>query len=225
MPAPSSFVGLSFYQHLGDKPSDLDVPWAEWRGDETSEKTFMIPGPPQGDGFLLLNTYDVEESGHAIVINGKSGEAVIGADVPVHPTEYRWQTWMGRINSGVLRQGENTIQITRKPGGDNFVVGGVVVQWRDISSANVTMAVISTIGVDPGKSHWQTWKVTGTQPWPQYDAWSIAVQMFQGTLSIDEQRGRVDSDGTHWAIAHVNNPGQVPAYGIVLGIHTRDWKW
>ena len=57
-------------------------------------------------------------------------ESAHETDIPRGPTENRWQTYMDRIESGVLRSGTNTIQLRRASGEDNFVVRDVVVQWR-----------------------------------------------------------------------------------------------
>ena len=96
-------------------------------GNESTVRTFNISGTPTGTGYLVVTVYDLEDSEHRVLINGRD----LGSfDIPKAPTANRWQTWMDRIESGVLRSGTNTIQLRRHSGEDNFVVRDVVVQWR-----------------------------------------------------------------------------------------------
>jgi hypothetical protein len=124
--AIADFTLISFNEHLGDNAGDLDVN-ETFVGNESTVRTFTIAGTPTGTAYLVLTVYEVGDSDHRIVINGKD----LGSfDIPRAPAEDRWQTYMDRIESGVLRSGTNTIQLIRDSGGDNFVVRDVVVQWR-----------------------------------------------------------------------------------------------
>ena len=116
-----------FGEHLGDNASDLNVPWASFVGNQTSVRNFHIDNVPTGEAYLLVQTYDVHDSGHRIVINGVD---LSGFDIPREAGG--WQTWMDAINSSLLIQGNNTIQIRRNTAsGDNFVVGNVAVHYRE----------------------------------------------------------------------------------------------
>lgn len=96
-------------------------------GDATAVKEFTIDGTPLGHGYILIQTFDVQEAGHRIVINGKD---LTGMDFPTHPTGNVWQTWMDRIPAGILKQGKNTLQIHKQAGTDAFRVQGASINWR-----------------------------------------------------------------------------------------------
>ena len=126
--ARADFRAITFNEHLGDQAGDINAPWAPFMGNQTSVKTFNVDGVPTGEAYVLLQVYDVHSSGHKILVNGTD---LAGFDIPQHPAEDRWQTWMDVMESGLLKQGANTIQITRQSGGDNFIVGNVTVNWRE----------------------------------------------------------------------------------------------
>lgn len=123
----SDFVAIYFGEHLGDNANDLNVPWATFVGNQTTVKNFYISDQPAGNAYLMLQAYDVHQTGHRILINGQN---LSGFDIPRETGS--WQTWMDVIDSGLLRFGNNTIQIQRDADtGDNFVVGNVVIHWRE----------------------------------------------------------------------------------------------
>ena len=128
MPLRADFEIVRFNSHLGDKAGDLNVNWATFHGNQTPVKNFYIGQKPSADAYVLIQAYDVESSNHEIVINGVS---LGGFDIPT-TDEYRWQTWMDVIESGILKQGNNTIQIKRAGGGDNFVIAHVAIPWREV---------------------------------------------------------------------------------------------
>jgi hypothetical protein len=99
-------------------------------GNQTTVRNFSIGQPPYGSGYITLQLYDVHSSGHHIKINGVE---LGGFDIPRHPAENRWQTWTDVIEGGVLKQGNNTVQITRASGGDNFIVASVIIGWREFA--------------------------------------------------------------------------------------------
>ena len=124
----SDFRMIDFNEHLGDNAADLNVPWATFKGDKTTLKTFHIDGNPKGEAYLIIQAYNVQEYTHKILINGTP---LAGVSIPKGPSEVRWQTSMDRIEPQ-LKPGPNKIQIERDPKTtNNFVVGKVVVQWRE----------------------------------------------------------------------------------------------
>lgn len=126
MPIRSDFKVLVFNEHLGDKESDLDKPGYAWKHNSTSTLDWGMAAPVER-GYLLIQTYDVGNSNHRIIINGIDLE---GFDIPKQ-REYRWNTWMDIVEEGVMQGGTNSIRIARAEGGDNFVVGTVAIHWRE----------------------------------------------------------------------------------------------
>jgi hypothetical protein len=125
--AHADFAVITFNEHLGDNESDLGSSWGTFVGNATTVRNFTVDGVPTGLGYLLIQTFDVQSQNHRIKINGKD---LGGADIFPHPVENKWQTWMDGIESGVLKSGNNTIQIVRAPGGDNFLIANVTINWR-----------------------------------------------------------------------------------------------
>lgn len=122
----ANYALVTFMEHLGKMESRLDVEWAEFVGDETTERTFEVLTDDPTDAYLQLQAYDVGTYGHDIVLNGQS---ISGFDIP--PAQ-GWQSWMDAITGVTLQEGENTIQVVREEGStDSFVVGNVVVNWRE----------------------------------------------------------------------------------------------
>lgn len=122
----ANHVLLNFGEHLGPSGDLLDVGWAEFVGDETSEQTFEVPTADADDDYLQLQAYDVGEYGHEVVVNG---EPLSGFDLPPHNG---WQTWMDALTGAELREGENTLRVRRDEGTtDAFVVGAVAVNWTE----------------------------------------------------------------------------------------------
>jgi len=118
---------VMFHEHLGDKAKDIKVSWAPFVGNQTTVRNFYIDGVPTGEAFLILQVYDIHSSGHKILINGTD---LGGFDIPKAPGV--WQIWMDRIDTTKLKQGNNSIQIVRDANtGDNFIVGSVLIQWRE----------------------------------------------------------------------------------------------
>jgi hypothetical protein len=122
----SSFAVISFDEHLGDNVADLTSPGFTFTGNQTSVRNFNISGIPVGTGYLIAQTFDVQNKGHRIMVNG--------ADLPgqdlVRTSANRWQDVMDIIPEGFLRQGNNTIQILRASG-DNILIGKVAINWLE----------------------------------------------------------------------------------------------
>jgi hypothetical protein len=132
MPVGSDFTIIPFSEHLGPNESDLEASWATFVGNQTSVKTFNIDNPPQGEAYLLIQTLHVGVFSHRIFINGVG---LNGYNLPAHEG---WSTWMVPIQEGVLLHGANTLQIMRDDGSDDsFVVGNVVVHWREVVNVEV----------------------------------------------------------------------------------------
>jgi len=122
----ANYALVTFMEHLGQAESHLDVEWAEFVGDETSERTFEVPTDDPTDAYLHLQAYDVETYGHEIILNG---ESLSGFDIP--PAQ-GWQSWMDDITGAALREGVNTLRFVQEDeSNDSFVVGNVVVNWKE----------------------------------------------------------------------------------------------
>ena len=112
--------------HLGENRNALDVPWAEFVGDRTTERTFVVPTDDPTDAYLQLQAYDVGTYGHDIVINGQS---ISGFDIPPNDG---WQYWVDTLSNVTLTEGTNTIRIRRDTDTrDCFAIGTVVVHWKE----------------------------------------------------------------------------------------------
>jgi len=80
---------------------------------------------PIDDAYLLITAHNVSIQSHEIRINNSN---LSGWDIPIHNPG--WQTWMDRIQPGVLHSGTNMITITRTSN-DDFTVKDIVVNWRE----------------------------------------------------------------------------------------------
>ena len=124
--ATADFAIVQFNEHLGDDPGDLNVPEFEFVGNQTSLKHFSIPGEPTAAGYILIQAGDVQNKGHKILVNGID---LPGTDIN-RTREARWQDTFDVIPAGILSQGNNTIQIQRAGGGDNILIGYVMIHWK-----------------------------------------------------------------------------------------------
>lgn len=121
----ANYALLHVGEHLGPDESGLDVPWATFAGDRSSELAFEVPAEPH-EPYLELQAYEVGTFDHEILVNG---EPMSGFDLP--PAE-GWQYWMDSITGAELTVGENTLRVAREgTTDDNFVVGNVVVHWKE----------------------------------------------------------------------------------------------
>lgn len=120
----ANYALVHFSEQLGPDESALDVSWAEYVGDETTEHTFEVPAEPS-EAYLELQAYEVGAFGHEIYLND---EPVTGFDIP--PSS-GWQYWMDAVTGAELTTGENTIQVVRDDVHDNFAIGNVVVNWKE----------------------------------------------------------------------------------------------
>lgn len=123
----SDYAIIFFGEHLGDNMDDLIVPWANFVGNQSTQLAFGIDGQPVGQGYMLVQALHVGVFSHEILLNK------IALPGPVLPQHDGWQTWMITIDEQILKQGRNTIQIVRDANtGDDFVIGNVVVHWREL---------------------------------------------------------------------------------------------
>jgi hypothetical protein len=126
MPYRANYARCQFQQHLGPSADSLDVPWADFAGDATDVRTFEVPTADPRDPYIQMQVFDVSDYGHEILVNDAS---LSGFDIA---TGDRWQYWMDTIDATQLREGENALQFRRNTDGDDaFVVGTVVVNWRE----------------------------------------------------------------------------------------------
>ncbi|MWG34883.1 DUF7383 domain-containing protein [Halomarina oriensis] len=122
----SNYALVEFGELLADREGALDVPWATFAGDESTEQTFEVPVDGAVDGYVTVQALDVDAYGHEILVNG---DPLSGFDIP--PAS-GWQSWMDVMTGATLHEGENTIQVRRDTDSrDAFVVGTVRVNWRE----------------------------------------------------------------------------------------------
>ena len=122
----ADYALLPILERLGPNENALDVPWATFAGDRTSEHGFTVPTDEATDVYVELQAYDVGTYGHEILLNG---EPLSGFDVP--PAE-GWQYWMDAAPESGLREGENALRLRRDAStDDSFAVGNVIVHWRE----------------------------------------------------------------------------------------------
>ena len=128
----ANYALVTFMEHLGEMESQLDVEWAEFVGNRTTELTFEVSTDDPSDAYLQLQAYDVGTYGHDVLLNGQS---LSGFDIP--PGQ-GWQSWMDAITGTALQGGENTLQFVREADStDSFVVGNVVVNWREPTGSSI----------------------------------------------------------------------------------------
>ncbi|MFB6117394.1 hypothetical protein [Halosegnis sp.] len=115
---------VDFGELLGPHEDALDVPWAEFAGDRTGERSFTVGTTDAEDAYLQIQAYDVDSFGHDVVVNG---EQLSGFDLPPNDG---WQCWVDAVTGTELNEGENTLRFRRDDETrDAFVVGSVVVTW------------------------------------------------------------------------------------------------
>jgi hypothetical protein len=121
----SNYALVEFSEQLGVE-DELDVPWAAFVGNRSSEHAFEVPADDPVDGCATVQAYDVGSYGHDILING---ETLTGFDIP--PSD-GWQCWMDVMAGVELVAGTNTIAVERnEESDDSFAVGTVRVTWRE----------------------------------------------------------------------------------------------
>lgn len=123
------FTGDFGMEHSDFKLINFDE---QFNSNNTSAtRTFTVDGNPIDTGYLLIQCFDVENNNHQILINNRD---LPSFDIPTHNNN-QWFTWMDRIPSGFLQQGQNRITIRRSSTNpnDGFFVANVVINWRENS--------------------------------------------------------------------------------------------
>ena len=128
----SDFAILTFNEHLGNNEKDVKMAQsvqAKWVGNQTTPKKFYIEGEPLfGHAYLLIMAYEVHFGGHTVWING--------TQLPFYelpPCKGQWLTSIAPIGIELLGNSDNTVQIRRnEEREDNFIIGHVVVNWREM---------------------------------------------------------------------------------------------
>lgn len=126
MPYRANYALVNVSCHLGPNPDGLEVPWADFVGNETPQFEFTVPTEQPTDAYVGLQAFGVERYGHEIRING---ESLGGFDIP--PTN-GWQYWEDAITDTELQEGTNTLSVVREESSDDsFAVNNVTVHWRE----------------------------------------------------------------------------------------------
>ncbi len=122
----ANYALVPFQEHLGPDREALDVPWASFAGDRTEQGIFEVPTGDAQDAYVEMQVYEAGSYDHELLINGDS---LTGFDVPESDG---WQYWMDTVTGASLEEGKNTLQFRRdRDSGDSFVVGTVVVNWKE----------------------------------------------------------------------------------------------
>ncbi|TQV78455.1 DUF7383 domain-containing protein [Denitrobaculum tricleocarpae] len=129
MATRSDFKIIHFWDHLGDDKGDISTS-ATFRGDETPAYCFYVDATPL-DGYVVLQAYDVDSDYHEVLINGM---ALPYEDIMQHGSHNSWSVWLDEIPAKYLKRGNNTIKVKRSRGEDNFIIGDVVVHWRELGA-------------------------------------------------------------------------------------------
>ena len=123
----ANFAVVTFLAHLGNVESDLDAADIyTFVGNQTPVKDFRIERKPVGKGYITLQLCNVHSPDHRIKINGQDLSA---KDLPLNAEH--WFAWFDIIDAGILKQGDNTIQIVQASRGDNFLIGSAIINWRE----------------------------------------------------------------------------------------------
>ena len=117
---------VEFGELLAPHEEALDVPWAEFVDDTSSEASFTVDAADTEDAYLQIQAYDVGNFDHEVLLNG---EPLSGFDIPPSPG---WQCWMDSVSGASLTGGENTLRVRRDDTTDDaFVVGTATVHWKE----------------------------------------------------------------------------------------------
>ncbi len=132
--AAVNFTTIYIRKHLGDNKDDISNDQGfEFVGDQTSIFNFNIEQNPVGEGYFLINAYGVQDKWHSFSINGNPFRSA--GLFPGGKAE-NWITSFTIIPAEILVQGNNTFQVIRESGGDNFLVDDVVINWREESNTS-----------------------------------------------------------------------------------------
>jgi hypothetical protein len=135
----SDFRIIHFQEHLGEHEgvhdeavTELGVDPFTFKEKSSSIKSFDVGRDPR-EGYILIQTYDVDFSYHRILINGNdipsNFDIVAHVEVDAHEARY-WRIWYTTIPNGFLVEGENTIQIIAGDD-DDFLINDVIINFRE----------------------------------------------------------------------------------------------
>lgn len=127
----ANFENITFNEHLGDDRGDLPTfPGLDFVGDNSRLANFNIENPPVDDGYVLLSLWDVQRPSHKIELNGVD---IFTTRVFAYQYgSFKSSNWVVPFDSGILRQGNNSLQMLRDTGdGDNFHLYTAIVNWKE----------------------------------------------------------------------------------------------
>lgn len=125
----ANFTTISVREHLGDNKSDISNDLGfEFVGDQSTIFNFAIEQKPIGRGYFIINAFDVQKKWHRFEINGNPFRS---AGLFPEGKANNWVTNFAIIPENILKQGNNTFQVIREPGGDNFLVNDIVINWHE----------------------------------------------------------------------------------------------
>ncbi len=125
----ANFTTIYVREHLGDDKNDIpnDLGFG-FVGDQSTVFNFTIEQEPIGRGYFIISAFDVQKKWHRFEINGNPFRS---AGLFPEGKENKWVTNFAIIPNNILRQGNNTFQVIREPGGDNFLVEDIVINWHE----------------------------------------------------------------------------------------------
>lgn len=119
---------LDFREIIGTQSLSLGVsglvPSWPHKGTTSTKKEFTIDNDPTGDGYVLVQSYDVQTSPKFYVNDIEQGWIIAR-----HSDKKAWETWASPIYD--LKKGKNTIHFTTKVSG-GMAIANVIVHWRFI---------------------------------------------------------------------------------------------
>lgn len=122
----ANYTPVNVSAQLGPEEEALDVPWADYVGNQTPTFEFTVPTDRPSDAYVGVQAFRVGRYGHELQING---ESLGGFDLP--PAE-GWQYWEDAITDAELTEGTNTLRFVRDEStDDSFAVNNVTVHWRE----------------------------------------------------------------------------------------------
>jgi hypothetical protein len=131
----SEYAQIYCWQHLGDNVGDI-VTDAPFVGEQTSIMTFNTSGDVSGiEGPVIF--IELLRYGNTTPVV-KLNDLAVNTPIASVGLPGAWEVWMVAVTSTNVKQGANTIQIFRQPGGDDFVVGKIVVFWHVSDGAKST---------------------------------------------------------------------------------------
>ena len=125
----ANFTTIYLREHLGDDKNDIsDDLGFDFVGDQSTVFNFTIEKEPVGRGYFIINAYDVQKKWHRFEINGNPFRS---AGLFPDGSKGKWFTNFAIIPENVLHQGNNTFQVIRETGGDNFLINDIVINWHE----------------------------------------------------------------------------------------------